>query len=87
MTRKEAINQILSKVPEEKKKALVKEVTACRDLAEKANVLEQYGISLTAEEQEAFRSSRLRDEEIADAAGGCSCDASCFPCAKMGVNY
>ena len=77
MTRKEIIEQILARIPEEKKEAFIKGITECKDKTKKAAVLEKYGVSLTAEEQEAFRSNKVSDEEIDDAAGGCCCNSSC----------
>ena len=71
MTRKEVIEQVLARVPEEKKEAFVREVAECKDLAEKMSVLEKYGIQLTDEELDAFRSNKVSDEEIDEAAGGC----------------
>ena len=48
MTRKEIIEQVLARVPEEKKEAFIKELTECKDMAEKTAVLEKFGVSLTA---------------------------------------
>ena len=80
MTRKEIIEKVLAILPEEKKEAFIKEMTACRDLAEKADVLEQYGITLTEEEKEAFTSNKISDEDLDEAAGGGCCVASCNAC-------
>ena len=86
MTRKEITENVLARVPEEKKEAFVKEVVECKDKAEKAAVLEKYGVSLTAEEQEAFRTSKVSDEEIDDAAGGCAC-FNCHSCCPTPETY
>ena len=87
MTRKEITENVLARVPEEKKEAFVREVAECKDLGEKAAVLEKYGISLTAEEQEAFRSNKVSDVELDEAAGGCcycnGCTHSCYCCGDV----
>ena len=89
MTRKEIINQILSRVPEEKKESFIREMTECKDLAEKAAVLEKYGVQLTPEEMEAISAGKVTDEELDEAAGGC-CQSHCSPschCPSPDVSY
>ena len=71
MTIQEANELVLSKLPEEKKEAFIKAISMCRNKAEKAAVLEKFGIQLTAEELEAVNSSKLTDAELDEAAGGC----------------
>lgn len=80
MTVQEVKELVLSKVPEEKKEAFIEAVTACRTKAEKAAVLEKFGVQLTPEELEAISSSKMTDAELDEAAGGCSCCCGQTPC-------
>ena len=82
MTVQEA-NEVLSKVPEEKKQAFIKEISACRTKAERLAVLEKFGIQLTEKELEALSSSEITDEELALASGGCELTC-CDPFSGIG---
>ena len=79
MTRKETIEQVLARVPEEKKEAFIRDFVGCKDMTEKTSVLEKFGIQLTEEELEAIRSNKVTDEELDKAAGGC-----CMSCSECG---
>ena len=85
MTIQEANELVLAKVPEEKKEAFIEAVTACKSKAEKAAVLEKFDIQLTAEELEAINTSKLKDADLDEAAGGCACCCAQTPCCN-GVN-
>ena len=82
MTVQEA-NEVLSKVPEEKKQAFIKELSACRTKAERLAVLEKFGIQLTEKELEALSSNEITDEELAMASGGCELTC-CDPFSGLG---
>ena len=82
MTVQEA-NEVLSKVPEEKKQAFIKEISACRTKAERLAVLEKFGIQLTEKELEALSSNEITDEELALASGGCELTC-CDPFSGLG---
>ena len=75
MTFQEVNELVLSKVPEEKKEDFIKEITACRNKAEKLAVLEKFGIQLTEKELEDISSCVVTDEDLDLASGGC--DAPC----------
>lgn len=89
MTKKEKIELLLAKVKEEQKAAFVAELREAKTLEAKEALLKKYGISLTAEEENALksRSNELSDEELDQAAGGgcndgppggkCSCSGGC----------
>ena len=77
MTVQEA-NEVLSKVPEEKKQAFIKEISACRTKAERLAVLEKFGIQLTEKELEAISSSKVAEEDLDLVSGGCDADC-CDP--------
>ena len=89
MTRKEIIEKVLARVPEEKKEAFIKEFVESKDKTEKAAVMEKYSIALTTEELKAFRSGKLSDEELDEVAGGCNCNcgSSCEDCPDYFNNY
>lgn len=75
MTKKEKIELLLAKVKEEQKAAFVAELREAKTLEAKEALLKKYGISLTAEEENALksRSNELSDEELDQvAAGGCN---------------
>ena len=74
---------MLSKVPEEKKQAFIKEIFACRTKAERLAGLEKFGIQLTEKELEALSSNEITDEELALASGGCELTC-CDPFSGLG---
>ncbi len=82
MTIQEANELVLSKVPEEKKEAFIKAISACRNKAEKTAVLEKFGVQLTDKELETIGVQKLSDEALDEAAGGCMC--CCDECCAMG---
>ncbi len=82
MTIQEANELVLSKVPEEKKEAFIKAISACRNKAEKNAVLEKFGVQLTDKELETIGVQKLSDEALDEAAGGCMC--CCDECCAMG---
>jgi hypothetical protein len=85
MTTQEVNELVLAKVPEEKKEAFIEAMVGCKNKAEKAAVLEKFGIQLTAEELEAINSSKLTDADLDEAAGGC-CGGCGVPCCYDGAN-
>ena len=79
MTKKEAMNLVLSKVPEEKKEAFVKAFREAKTVEERFAVAKKYGATLTDEEAQAIKAEvggEISDEELDCAAGGC---CSCGP--------
>ena len=82
MTRKERIDMVLAKIPEDKREAFVAQIREAKDLKERAKVLEEYGVAFTEEEKKAFRTedeagNEVSDDELDRAAGGCSCKCHC----------
>ena len=77
MTRKEKMNLLLSKVPEE---AFVAELRAAETKKAREELFKKYKITVTEEEKSALTDvdNRVSDEELDGAAGGCcSCGCSC----------
>jgi len=72
MTNKEKMELLLAKVKEEQKAAFVAELREAKTLEAREALLKKYGISLTAEEENALksRSNKLSDEELDQVAGG-----------------
>ena len=87
MTRKEKIDFILSKMPEDQKEAFVSEWREAKDRKGKAEVMKKYNVSLTEEEKKAIHaedvSNEIPDEDLDKAAGGCcyKCNCNCIGCA------
>lgn len=83
MTKKEVVDLILSKVDEDKKEALINELREAKTKEERIKVLEKYGVTITAEEAKMINRKELSDQELDDAAGGCSCNCHwycIYPC-------
>lgn len=79
MTKKEAIDLILSKVSEDKREALIADLREAKTKEDRKKLLEKYGISFTEEEAKAISTKEVSDQELDNAAGGCSCH--CYiPC-------
>ena len=72
MTKKEKLELLLSKVPEEQKAAFVAELREAKNMEAIEALVKKYGISLTDEEKKAMKSrtKELSDEELDQAAGG-----------------
>ena len=82
MTKKEIMDLVLTKVPEDQKEAFIEDIRAAKDPEERVAVLEKYGAKLTDEELERIKESGaniIPDEELDDAAGGCSCKSCYLP--------
>ena len=89
MIKKQKMELLLSKVPEEQKAAFVAELREAKNMEAIEALVKKYGISLTAEEENALksRSNELSDEELDQVAGGgcndgppggkCSCSGGC----------
>ena len=82
MTRKERIDMVLAKIPEDKREAFVAQIREAKDREEKAKVLEEYGVAFTEEEKKALQAeveagNEVSDDELDQAAGGCSCKCHC----------
>jgi len=78
MTRKERIDLLLSKIPEDKRDAFVAKLREAKDRKERRELLKEYGVSLTEEEKAAFKAgdgagNEISDAELDQAAGGCNC--------------
>ena len=78
MTRKEMMEQVLARVPEEQKEAFVAEIRGADTKEARAEVLRKYNITFTEEEKAAMKesSNAVSDEELDQAAGGC-CNGEC----------
>ena len=78
MTKKEAMNLLLTKIPEDKKELFVAELRAADSKEEREKLFKKYQITLTEEEKTALkaRSNEIPDDELDEAAGGC-CNGHC----------
>ena len=76
MTKKEKMELLLSKVPEEQKAAFVAELREAKNMEAIEALVKKYGIRLTDKETEALkaRSKELSDEELDQTAGGGGAD-------------
>ena len=83
MTKKEKMELLLAKVPEEHKAAFVSELREAKTKEELMEVMKKYSISLTDEEMKAVapHSNEVSDEELDQAAGGC-----CWSCHGDGLS-
>ena len=81
MTKKEKMERLLAKVPEEQKAAFVAELREVKSKDEFLEAAKKYGICLSEDEKEAFqaRSNEVSDEELDAAAGGC-CSGGQYSC-------
>ena len=73
MTKKEKMELLLKKVPEEQKAAFVAELREVKSKEAVQELLKKYNIELTDEEKETMkpRTNEISDEELDEAAGGC----------------
>ena len=80
MTKKEKMERLLAKVPEEQKTAFVAELREAKSKEAFLAVVSKYKLSLTEEEMEAaeFRTNEVSDAELDQAAGGCCTCWSCY---------
>ena len=79
MTRTEAIRQILSRVPEDRKEAFVTELRHAENRKERLEIMKKFSVTPTEEEAAALKKeagSTVPDEELDIAAGGC-CSIKC----------
>ena len=79
MTRIEALQQILSRMPEDRKEAFVSELRKAETRDECLEIIKKFGVELTEEEMAAQKKeagSAVSDEELESAAGGC-CNSNC----------
>ena len=80
MNKKEKMDLLLSKVEEGKKDAFVAELREAKSKEERFEVFKKYDATLTEEEVKAIKAAdgnELNDEELDQAAGGCSCACNC----------
>ena len=81
MTKKEAMNLVLSKVPEEKKEAFVTAIREAKNPEDRQEVLKKFDVTLTKDEAMALKkknANEVSDDELDHAAGGCcNCKCSC----------
>ena len=76
MTRKERIDLVLAKIPEDQRDAFIAKFREAKDREAKMAVVKEYGITFTDEEKEAFKAApgnEISVSELDQAAGGCSC--------------
>ena len=83
MTRRERIDLLLSKIPEDKRDAFVTKLREAKNQEERARLLNEYGVTFTEEEKAAFKAGDSAGNEISDAeldvaAGGCKCTCKCY---------
>ena len=76
MSRKEIMDQMLSKVEEGKKEALIAELREAKTKAERVEIVKKYSAAPTKEEVQALKDNAISDEELDKAAGGCKCACS-----------
>ena len=79
MTRKEKMELLLAKLPEEQKAAFVAGLREADTKEARGELFKKYGVTLSEEEKAAMKeapSNEVSDEELDKAAGGC-CGASC----------
>ena len=81
MITKEIIGMVLAKVPEDRKEAFLEEI---RDPKVRKNpeMLEKYGVTLTAEEMKQITDNLITDEDLDEASGGCN-----MPCATFDYEF
>lgn len=80
MTRKEAAEMVLGRVPEDVKETFIEEMRKAKSKEECINVLEKYAVSLSEEEMAAFTASNeVSEEDLDEVAGGCMCFCDPFP--------
>ena len=86
MNRKEKMELLLAKVPEEQKAAFIAELREAKTKEVFLEAVEKYGIRLSEEDKEAIRarSNEVSDEELDTAAGGC-CNTCNWECECVGV--
>lgn len=83
MMKKEKMELLLSKVPEEQKAAFVAELREARTKEAMQDLLKKYGIRLTDEEEKTLcaTENELSDADLDQAAGGCEntwqCENDC----------
>ncbi|MBR2854666.1 MAG: hypothetical protein IKE81_10110 [Clostridia bacterium] len=82
MTKKEAMDLVLSKVPEEKKEAFVAAIREAKNLKERQEVLKKLDVTLTKDEATALKKNNaieVSDDELdLVSGGGCaSCNTYC----------
>ena len=73
MTKKEAMNLVLSKVPEEKKEAFVTAIREAKNPKERLEILKKFGVTLTEDEAAAFKkqnTNEVSDDKLELASGG-----------------
>ena len=82
MTKKEKMEQLLAKVPEEQKEDFVTELREAGSREARGELFRKYGISLSEEEKSALKeaSCEVSDNELDNAAGGC-----CHSCHCIGI--
>ena len=81
MTKKEKMELLLAKVPEEQKEAFVALLRKADTREARSELFQKYGVTLSEAEKAAIKeapSNELSDEELDKAAGGCcSCTCDC----------
>lgn len=88
MTRKERMDLLLSKVAEDQKEAFVADLRTAKSKEDRTELFKKYNVVITEEEAADLKEkngTKLSDEELDAAAGGCvgvgtcncNCDCSC----------
>lgn len=84
MNRKEVLDLLLSRIAEDKKDDLIRDLRNATTRAEKLEAIKKYGIELSEEEIAALKSkdgNEISDEELDSASGGCTlyaCNCGCY---------
>ena len=81
MTRKEKMDLLISKVGEDKKDELIAQLQKAGSAEERFNIVKEFGVDFSDEEKETLKAAaenKISDEELDQAAGGCSCSCKCY---------
>ena len=90
MTKKEKLDLILSKLDTDKKEAFISEIRQAKTKEERMEIIRKYGVQVSKEDIENIKNmagNKVSDEELDQAAGGCSCACSAHCSAECICGY
>ena len=90
MTKKEKLDLILSKLDTDKKEAFISEIRQAKTKEERMEIIRKYGVQVSKEDIESIQNmagNKVSDEELDQAAGGCSCACSAHCSAECICGY
>ena len=90
MTKKEKLDLILSKLDTDKKEAFISEIRQAKTKEERTEIIRKYGVQVSKEDIESIQNmagNKVSDEELDQAAGGCSCACSAHCSAECICGY